>query len=114
MPAQGELPIGVVGDLPVLDHVRLQWPGLPLFVLGHLSMLSTGPGAADMPGLRWAADRIVAAINTPAGHVEHVAPPLAPSPPLVEEAGGSCLPVSEAADGNHRGSALENDSKGAM
>lgn len=82
----------------MLDHSRLQWPGLPLFVMGHLSMLSTGPGAADMPGLRWAADRIVAAINSPAGHVEHVARNVAPPGGVAEEAGGSALPVCEAAE----------------
>ena len=58
----------------MLHHSRLQWPGLPVYVIGPLSLLSVGPGAADMPGMRWAADKIVAAINSPEASAECEAP----------------------------------------
>lgn len=67
-------PIREVGDLPVLNHSRLQWPGLPMYIIGPLSLLSAGPGAADGPGLRWAADRVVAAINSPEEFAQYEAP----------------------------------------
>lgn len=57
---QEKYPTRLVNGYPVLDDALLAWPGLPLYLVGSLTMLSIGPAAGLHPGWIQAAKKISA------------------------------------------------------
>lgn len=55
---QEKYPTRLVDGYPVLDDNLLAWPGLPLYFIGSLTMLSVGPAASLHPGWIQAAQKI--------------------------------------------------------
>ncbi|PRW33610.1 FAD-dependent oxidoreductase [Chlorella sorokiniana] len=58
-----QAPAPLTGGYPWLDDESLCWPGAPVFLLGRGTLLSVGPSAGDLPGMRLAADRVAAALR---------------------------------------------------
>lgn len=55
-------PAAVVGGYPSLKPSSLWWPGLDMLVVGRLSAVSIGPSAAQLSGMREAAEEAAACV----------------------------------------------------
>ncbi|KAK9833714.1 hypothetical protein WJX74_003593 [Apatococcus lobatus] len=59
---QQQWPTRLLGGYPCLQDASLAWPGIPLLFIGRMTLLSQGPAAALMPGMRKAADIVMASL----------------------------------------------------
>ncbi|KAL4857085.1 Pre-mRNA-processing protein 40A [Chlorella vulgaris] len=56
-------PTLLAGGYACLDDEHLCWPGAGAYIAGRGALLSVGPTAGDLPGMRLAADRIAASLR---------------------------------------------------
>lgn len=60
---QARVPTAVVAGYPWLDDRTLCWPGAPVYLAGRPAALALGPAAGELPGMRLAAERILASLK---------------------------------------------------
>ncbi|KAL4419953.1 hypothetical protein ABPG75_007051 [Micractinium tetrahymenae] len=60
---QAQRPTLLAGGYPLIDDEHLCWPGAAVYLAGRSTLLTVGPCAGDLPGMRLAADRIVASLQ---------------------------------------------------
>jgi hypothetical protein len=56
-------PTLLAGGYACLDDEHLCWPGAGVYIAGRGALLSVGPTAGDLPGMRLAADRIASSLR---------------------------------------------------